>query len=79
MKLTIGMTFTGNEQCFTGRVEVLEIDELNNRLRVGLTVKHETFFSNWNEDWNLEHTIFGFENGSYFVKEFTDYPGYVKN
>jgi len=74
MELKVGMTFTGNEQCFTGRVEVLEIDEPNNRLRVGLTKKNDTFTSNWNEDWNLQHTIWGFERGDYFVKDFTDYP-----
>lgn len=74
MELKVGMTFTGSEQCFTGRVEVLEIDEPNNRLRVGLTKKHETFNSNWNEDWNLQHTIWGFERGDYFLKNFTDYP-----
>lgn len=74
MELKVGMTFTGSEQCFTGRVEVLEIDEPNNRLRVGLTKKNDTFNSNWNEDWNLQHTIWGFERGDYFVKNFTDYP-----
>jgi hypothetical protein len=74
MELKVGMTFTGSEQCFTGRVEVLEIDEPNNRLRVGLTKKNETFVSNWNEDWNLQHTIWGFERGDYFIKNFTDYP-----
>lgn len=74
MELKVGMTFTGSEQCFTGRVEVLEIDEPNNRLRVGLTKKNDTFNFNWNEDWNLQHTIWGFERGDYFVKNFTDYP-----
>lgn len=74
MELKVGMTFTGSEQCFTGRVEVLEIDEPNNRLRVDLTKKNDTFNSNWNEDWNLQHTIWGFERGDYFVKNFTDYP-----
>lgn len=74
MELKVGMTFTGSEQCFTGRVEVLEIDEPNNRLRVSLTKKNDTFTSNWNEDWNLQHTIWGLECGDYFVKNFTDYP-----
>jgi len=74
MELKVGMTFTGSKQCFTGRVEVLKIDEPNNRLRVGLTKKNETFNSNWNEDWNLQHTIWGFERGDYFIKNFTDYP-----
>lgn len=74
MELKVGMTFTGSEQCFTGRVEVLEIDEPNNRLRVSLTKKNDTFTSNWNEDWNLQHTIWGLERGDYFVKNFIDYP-----
>jgi hypothetical protein len=74
MELKVGMTFTSSEECFNGRVEVLEIDEPNNRLRVSLTKKNDTFNSNWNEDWNLQHTIWGFERGDYFVKNFTDYP-----
>ena len=43
MELLEGMTFTGTGQCFSGRIEALEIDKNNNRLRVGLTQKHETF------------------------------------
>lgn len=69
MKLKVGMIFTGNQQCFTGKVEVIEIDDENNRLRVGLTKKHDTFTSNWNEDWDLQHTIWGFERGDYFISE----------
>jgi len=78
MELSVGMTFTGSIQCFTGRIEVLEVDDSNNRLRVGLTKKHETFTSNWNEDWDLQDTIWGFERGDYFLKEFTDYPQDLK-
>lgn len=81
MELNVGMTFTGNKHCFQGRVEVMEIDEPNNNLRVGLTVKHDTFYSNWNEDWNLQHVIWGFESGEYFLKDFSqsDYPQDVQN
>lgn len=32
MELSVGMTFTGSIQCFTGRIEVLEVDESNSRL-----------------------------------------------
>jgi len=39
MELIVGMTFTGSEQCFSGRVEVLEIDKPSNKLKVGLTKK----------------------------------------
>lgn len=74
MELKVGTTFTGNRHCFTGRIEVLEIDEPNNALTVSLSFKHETFTSNWNEVWNLEHVIWGFEKGEYYLKEFTDYP-----
>jgi hypothetical protein len=72
MELSKGMTFTGNRHCFTGRVEVLEVDKPNNRLRVRLSKKHETFTSTWNEDWNLEHTISGFVRGDYMLKTFFD-------
>ena len=73
-QLKAGMTFTGTPQCFTGRIEVLQVDEANNTLRVSLTKKNDTLVSNWNEDWNLQHTIWGFERGDYFFKEFNDYP-----
>jgi len=76
MELKVGTTFTGNVHCFTGRVEVLEIDEPNNRLRVGLTKNNGTFFSNWNEDWDLQITLIGLKHREYYIKDFTnsDYP-----
>lgn len=75
MKLIIGMIFTGNEHCFQGRVKVLEIDETNNILKVGLTIRRdETEFDTWYEDWNLQHTLWGFESGEYFLKDFPEYP-----
>lgn len=76
VELKVGMTFTGNKNCFTGRIEVLEIDEPNNRLRVGLTKDNGTFFSNWNEDWDLKITRIGFQIGEYYIKSFinSSYP-----
>lgn len=71
------MIFTGIY--FTGRVEVLGIDEANNKLRVSLTKpiregEKDSGFSQWNEDWSLQHTIWGFDTGDYFFKDFPDFP-----
>jgi hypothetical protein len=81
MKLKVGLTFTGAVLCFTGRIEVLEIDEPNNRLRVGLTKNNGTFFSNWNEDWDLQVVLWGFELDTYYIKDFTnsEYPQDVQS
>ena len=75
--MEIGMIFTGTY--FTGRVEVLGIDEANNKLRVALTKplregEKDSGFSNWNEDWDFQHTKLGFDKGEYFIKNFPDYP-----
>ena len=75
--MEIGMIFTGTY--FTGRIEVLGIDEANNKLRVALTKplregEKDSGFSNWNEDWDLQHTKWGFDRGEYFIKNFLDYP-----
>lgn len=67
MELKAGIKFTGNQHCFTGIVEVLEIKESINLLRVKLTLERKVFRSTWEEDWNLQHTIWGFERGDYFV------------
>lgn len=62
MNLEVGSVFTG--RWFTGRVEVTKIEE--NALHVSLQQKHETYISNWNEVWNLDHTKIGFNRGDYF-------------
>ena len=76
MEFNIGMTFTGSEYCFTGKVEVLEVDEPNNILKVKLSAtvngKNGIINLNWDEDWNLQHVIWGFERGDYFIKQFDD-------
>lgn len=75
MEIKKGLTFTGNDKCFQGKVTVLEVDQPNNRLHVELTLSGENFNSTWTEDWNLQHTIWGFENGEYFQKDFTQDQG----
>lgn len=76
MEFNIGMIFTGSEHCFTGKVEVLEVDEPNNILKVKLSAtgngKNGIINLNWDEDWNLQHVIWGFERGDYFIKQFDD-------
>lgn len=67
-KLRSGFSFTGKH--FKGRVEVLNFDTAKNTLRVQLTADNGSSFSSWNEDWNLQHVVWGLEDGEYFEKEF---------
>ena len=57
--ITEGLIFTAKH--FDGIIEVEEIDEHNNILNVKLS-KNGSF---WREEFNLEHTKTGFENGEY--------------
>lgn len=50
---------------FNGLVEVLEEREDKNQLEVKITLPHGT---TWHEEWNLQHTIWGFKSGDYFTK-----------
>lgn len=75
--MKVGMIFTG--KYFTGRVEVLEMDEKCNSLQVSLTMPvlengEITEFTEWCEEWDLQHSVNGFEVGDYFVKEFKGFP-----
>lgn len=77
MLIQPGLIFTG--LYFTGRVEVISVDEPNNILFVNLTMKYETHTSNWSEEWNLQHVLWGFDKGEYFIKDFPDYPPTINN
>jgi hypothetical protein len=59
MELTNGLMFTS--KWFVGLCTILSIDEPNNELVVH--INRET--GNHNEDWNLQHTLWGFENDDY--------------
>lgn len=79
MELKTGSVFGG--MYFKGKVKVLSIDEDKNILSVELTLplhcKDENGnerFTVWNEDWDLQCTIWGFERGDYFEKDFPNYP-----
>lgn len=82
--MNIPTLFTG--KYFTGRVKVLNIREDKNELDVHLTKPfsdmnpHGTYYD-WHETWNLQHTIWGFENGDYIEPDesyFSDYPEIVE-
>ena len=63
-ELKKGLVFTG--KYFTGRVEVLDLDDSKEEgLHVHLT--NENGYT-WEENWNQEHTIVGFERGDYFIR-----------
>lgn len=58
MDLEIGLVFTG--KWFTGKIEVLEVKEQTNELKVHLN-------NSWGETWNLAHTRQGIINRDYFL------------
>lgn len=60
MKLEIGMKFTS--KWFEGTTEILAINEDENTLDVEI---HRASGHNHSEEWNLQHTIWGFERGEY--------------
>lgn len=59
MILKTGTLFTRKH--FTGIVEVLSVDEGSS----GLKVKCSKDGSEWEESWNLEHTLWGFDLEEY--------------
>jgi len=72
IRVTEGLIFTGKN--FTGRVEILAFDFPNKILKVECTTKTNEQFNTWPEDWDLQHTIWGFESGEYFAATFENYP-----
>lgn len=62
--LTTGAVFMSKH--FKGHVEVLEMKESDNVLQVKVIRSHEHYHQ---EDWNLEHTLVGFQRGDYFFSE----------
>lgn len=78
-----GLVFTGMMGCFSGRVEVLSVDKENDKIKVSLTKRIDNErFSQWQEDWELQHTIWGFEKEDYLKcnpASFEDYPPLLNN
>jgi hypothetical protein len=50
---------------FDGLVEVLEVRENDLEVKITRPTGHS-----WHEEWNLLHTVFGFQNGEYSTKKF---------
>lgn len=65
MILKKGLKFTGSPQSFRGSVEVLDILEGSNRLDVRLTLPSAGATVVWEESWDLQHTLWGFDSGDY--------------
>lgn len=63
-ELKKGMKFTSKH--FKGHVEILEILESQNVLKVKSVRRFDRYHD---EDWNLEHTIIGFDRGDYCFSE----------
>jgi hypothetical protein len=57
--------FTGQNGAFSGIVSPESVDESKNTVSVQLQL-NERF---WFEEWNLQHVIWGFENGDYIWTE----------
>lgn len=64
-KLGISRYFTGTLHAFSGKVTVTSVDEEKNKLHV-ICSKNG---SNWDEEFNLQHTIWGFKHGEYVAVE----------
>lgn len=64
MEFKIGMKFCG--KWLRGEVEVIGIDSENNILNVEI---HNVNINSYTEEWNLQHTIWGFENKEYRLLE----------
>ena len=62
MELTKGLKF--KSKWFEGITEILYIDKDNNTIDVEI---HRASGHNHSEEWNLQHTIYGFERGDYFA------------
>jgi|LSPZ01.1.fsa_nt_gi hypothetical protein len=62
-KLKAGFVFTGKH--FTGKVTTIKIT--GNTLNVKCESKTGGF--TWHEDWDLQHVLWGFEQGEYFWTE----------
>lgn len=58
-KLNDKCTFTGTH--FTGWVKPVSVDQKSNTMTVRCVYKG----SEWEETWNLQHTIWGFEQKEY--------------
>ena len=62
MNLKVGMKFSS--KWFPGITEILEIDESENILKVLI---HRASRHNHTEEWNLQHTVWGFERKEYLL------------
>lgn len=60
-KVPVG-TIIGGKYLSGIKAKILLIEEEKNNLKVECK---NTNGSTWNEDWNLQHTIWGFEIGEY--------------
>lgn len=62
MNLEIGIKFTSKR--FEGTTEILAINQEKNTLDVEI---HRSTGHSHTEEWNLKHTIWGFERGEYEI------------
>ena len=78
MNITLGLKFTSKH--FKGICEVIDVQENKNSLSV-MIHRHEN--SHQEDDWNLQHTIWGFENEDYIAidttKHLTNKHGQLEN
>lgn len=62
-KVAIGTTFSS--KYLNGKAKVLGIDTENNKLKV--EVKNKLGNTHIDNDWNLQHTIWGFDRNEYYI------------
>lgn len=78
IKIEKGLVFTGMYGAFDGRIEVLEVNEEKNEIKVSLTKRIGDLdkFSKWEENWELKNTQLGFEIGDYLKCNPVSFEGY---
>lgn len=78
IKIEKGLVFTGMYGAFDGRIEVLEVNEEKNEIKVSLTKRIGDLdkFSKWEENWDLKNTQLGFEIGDYLKCNPASFEGY---
>lgn len=62
IELKAGLAF--KSKTFIMQAEIVKIDEAANKMQVKLTSSEDHA---WAEDWDLQHTRWAFDNGTYFI------------
>lgn len=77
--IQVGDLFRGTSNTFDGRIEVIAVKSPIGKLTVRLTKQYlpNGSFHQWTEnDWVLQHVLWGLEKGDYIRATRKDFPNY---